>query len=271
MSVLPTAIIHNLEVMERLRHAPLPQAIDALHLKPGAAILDIGCGLGQQTLQLAEAVPPPADVIGLDISQDLLDYAHTTVARSQNDDRIRFAAGDMRLLPSADDTFDLCWSADCLGYPAADHLPLLREAVRVARRDAAIAVLGWSSQTLLPGHTMLEARLNATSSAYEAYLSQSDPEQHFMRLGAGLAAAGLRDIRCQTFIGEAAAPLDNDQRLALLALFEMLWGSALGRASDVDQQAYARLCRPESPDCVLKLQDYIAFFTYTAFTGTVWK
>jgi len=56
--------------------APLGQKAEAaLAPKPGERILDIGCGAGQTSLELAEAVGSEGVVLGVDISQPLIDVA----------------------------------------------------------------------------------------------------------------------------------------------------------------------------------------------------
>jgi len=47
-------------------------ALRALAPRPGEHVLDVGCGGGQTTLQLAEAVGPHGRVLGIDISSQLL-------------------------------------------------------------------------------------------------------------------------------------------------------------------------------------------------------
>ena len=49
----------------------------------------------------------------------------------------------------------------------------------------------------------------------------------------------------------------------------MLWGEASADASPVDMEAYRRLCSLGSPDFILDVPEYCAFFTYTMFTGEV--
>lgn len=262
-------MIRYLQRGDRLRAALLRQVIETLEIRSGARLLDIGCGIGLQALQLVGRTRPGSQLIGLDISRALLAYAKEKKAATADARQISFTQGDMGRLPFADGSFDLCWSVDCLGYPAADSLPLLKEAARAAREGATVAVLAWTSQSVLPGHAMLEARLNASASAYGPLLSQAKPEQHFMRLGKWFEAAGIREARCRSFIGEVSAPLDGEQRGALADLFEMLWQDGLRTSSADDQAEYARLCRPDSPDCVLDLPDYCAFFTYTMFSGIV--
>ncbi len=67
-----------LEVSELLdpQLFPLGQlAIDALGAKQSDVIIDVGCGVGQTVLQLAEIVGPDGQVIGVDIAPLLLERA----------------------------------------------------------------------------------------------------------------------------------------------------------------------------------------------------
>jgi SAM-dependent methyltransferase len=47
-------------------------AIEALRLQPGERIVDVGCGCGHTTLQVAELVGQAGAVVGLDISEPML-------------------------------------------------------------------------------------------------------------------------------------------------------------------------------------------------------
>ncbi len=120
-------------------------------------------------------------------------------------------------------SFDWVWSADCAGYPAGDLLPVLKEMMRVVKPEGSVNILGWTSQQVLPGYPLLEARLNAAYSSYLPYLTGKDPRQHFLRALDAFQDAGLENVRAQTFVGEAQAPLKPEQRAALASLFEMLW------------------------------------------------
>jgi demethylmenaquinone methyltransferase/2-methoxy-6-polyprenyl-1,4-benzoquinol methylase len=163
------------------------------------------------------------------------------------------------------------WSADCVGYPAAELTPLLKELVRVTKPGGSIHILAWSSQQVLPGYPLLEARLNATCSAYIPFLRDKSPRQNFMRAAGAFHGAGLEECKAHTFVGDTQAPLGNEQRNALLSLFEMLWGEPQPGVSLEDRAEYERLCRPESQDFILGISGYYAFFTYTLFQGSVPK
>jgi demethylmenaquinone methyltransferase/2-methoxy-6-polyprenyl-1,4-benzoquinol methylase len=56
------------------------QAIEALHLKPGATVVDIGCGTGLNFPYLYRAVTPSGTIVGVDLSEDMLAQARQTVA-----------------------------------------------------------------------------------------------------------------------------------------------------------------------------------------------
>jgi len=264
-------LIHLLERTHPLREPVIRRAISALDLSGVLRGLDIGCGLGLQARMLAESTPPSSSIVGMDISWELLAYARGLAAQASDRGCVSFSAGDMYRLPFANNSFDLVWSADCVGYPAAELLPLLREITRVSRRGAILALLSYTSQTLLPGYSMLEARLNAGASAYSAYLEGADPEAHFLRAGRWLPEAGISDVRCRTFVADVQAPLNNLQREGLILLFDMLWGADQDSLSESDRLAYKRLCLADSPDCILDLPEYYGMFTYTMFDGRVDK
>jgi hypothetical protein len=146
-------------------------------------------------------------------------------------------------------------------------VPILQELMRVAKPGGSIIILAWSSQQVLPGYPLLEARLNATCSSYLPYLKGKNPEQHFLRALHSFRKAGLQDVQAQTFVGDVQSPLTMGERVALISLFEMLWGQSQPEVLPDDWQAYQRLCKPESADFILDIQDYYAFFTYSMFRG----
>jgi len=262
-------LIESLEQSDPLREPTLRSAIRALRLSPGSRGLDIGCGIGQPALLLAEATQPGGQVTGLDISRPVLAHARRKVGRSPWADCISFSQGDMQKLPYGDDVFDWAWSMDCVGYPSGSLPPVLKEICRVVRPGGSVSLLAWSSQQLLPGHAMLEARLNATCSAYAPFLEGVSPLAHFQRALHWFPGAGLVSATCANFLGEVQAPLTPEVRSALVLLFDMLWGQPSPDASKDDIEDYRRLCTPGSPDFILDVPGYWAFFTYTMFTAEV--
>ncbi len=252
-----------------LREPLLRSAIDASHLLRGTIGLDAGCGIGLQTLLLLEAVGPRGHITGLDILPELLEYGSAMVRKAGLSDRITFRQGDVERLPFDDNSFDWVWSADCIGYPAGELTPLLHELVRVLKPGGSIILLGWSSQQLLPGYPLLEARLNGTCSGYVPFLQGKDPASTFARAIYWLRQVGLEDVQAQTLVRDLQGPFNDAERTALGSLFEMLWGAPQPDVSPEDWMEYQRLCNPESADFILNIPDYYGFYTCSMFRGKV--
>ena len=264
-------IIQNLLEANPLREPALRSIIESLQLPRGSHGLDAGCGIGLQAFLLADAVGPAGHVTGLDIMPELLNYGEDLASRAGLSERVTFRLGDVSCLPFEDNTFDWAWSADCIGYPAGDLAPLLQELMRVVRPGGSVILLGWSSQQLLPGYPLLEARLNATCSGYIPFFKEQRPEVNFMRALTVFRNGGLEETTAQTFVGDVRSPLSNDERTALTSLFLMLWGAPQPEASAEDLVEYKRLCTPGSTEFILDVPDYYAFFTNTMFCGRVPK
>jgi ubiquinone/menaquinone biosynthesis C-methylase UbiE len=261
--------IQKLTVSNPLNKPILRAAIQALQLPPGTRGLDAGCGIGLQALLLAEAVWPAGHITGLDISSEFLACAEGIVEKAGLSEQISFREGDVRELPFDDDAFDWAWSANCVGYAPMEPLPLVKELARVVRPGGSVVILAYSSEKLLPGYPMLEARLSATSAGIAPFVEGKRPEAHFSRALGWFRDAGLEEPTARTFAGDAHAPLSDEIRSALIALFEMRWPGVESELTPEDQAEYRRLCLPESPDFILNLPDYYAFFTYSMFYGKV--
>jgi demethylmenaquinone methyltransferase/2-methoxy-6-polyprenyl-1,4-benzoquinol methylase len=156
-----------------------------------------------------------------------------------------------------------------VGYAAQEPLREIKQLARVVKPGGSMAILAWSSQMLLPGYPVLEARLNATKAGIAPFAVEASPERHFLRAAGWLRAAGLEETCAETFVRSVCAPLEDELREALSALLEMRWGGAEAELPEHDSDAYRRLCRPDSPEFVLNRPDYYAFFTYSLFHGKV--
>ena len=115
-----TLIIQSLLAVDPIRQPVMRSVIQALHLPPGSRGLDAGCGIGLQSLLLAEAVGPKGHITGVDILPELLSHAGILVGETGYSERITFREADINQLPFPDSSFDWAWSVDCAGYPAGD-------------------------------------------------------------------------------------------------------------------------------------------------------
>ncbi len=250
-----------------LREHLIRAIIAWLDLPAGSTGLDAGCGVGSNTLLLAEAVGERGRVTGLDIADDLLRIARERTRQAGCEDRTDFKQGDINNPPFEPDTFDWVWSADCVGPGTGDPLSQAEALARVVRPGGSVSILAWSSQNLLPGYPVLEARLNATSAGIAPFKRNMKPEMHLFQASRWLARAGIEDVTAKTFAGDIQAPLDEAHRNALGSLFEMRWGGAEGEVDEQARDLYKRLTDPLSPEFILDRPGYYAFFTYTVFRG----
>ncbi|MDY6987566.1 MAG: class I SAM-dependent methyltransferase [Thermodesulfobacteriota bacterium] len=259
----------QLALFHPLRKSVIRSAIKALLLAPASRGLDTGCGIGQVTLMLAEAVGPEGHCTGLDLSAPFVARAREISRKSPLSGQVSFQQGNVHALPFDDHRFDWVWSSDCVGYPAREPVALLKELSRVVKPEGTVAILIWSSQQLLPGYPLLEARLNATAAGMAPFTGGMGPELHALRALGWFRDAGLEEALVHTFVGTVHGPLSDGTRSALISLFDMRWKEARPEMAPEDWAQYERLCQPGSPDFILDLPDYYAFFTYSLFRGQV--
>ncbi|HUN48540.1 MAG TPA: methyltransferase domain-containing protein [Stellaceae bacterium] len=96
----------------------------------GGSVLDLGCGIGSNTLMLAEYVGPSGEVQAVDRSRTMLEIAE----RRARDRALAIACheADAAALPFADGSFDLVWVERVLLH-VTSPLAVMREARRVLK------------------------------------------------------------------------------------------------------------------------------------------
>src|SRR5829696_8992596 len=108
------------------------------HLRAGMRLLDVGCGPGTITLDLAEAVGPSGQVVGVENVDGPLAAARRNAA-ARRDERTRFERADVMTLPYAAASFDVVHAHQVLQH-LTDPVGALREMARVTRPGGLIAV-----------------------------------------------------------------------------------------------------------------------------------
>ena len=262
--------IREMTVSYPLLKPTIDQAIQSLGLPKGSHGLDAGCGIGLQVPTLVEEVGPHGHITGLDISPKFIRYAKDEMNDIGLSKQVSFKTGDIRDLPFEDNNFDWVWSSCCAGYAATlDPHHVIRELARVVNLGGTVAIFAWSSERILPGYPVLEARLGATSPGIAPFQSDMDPEIHFSRGLGWFRNAGLEDLKVRGFVGDTHAPLREEIRNALISLFAMRWPGVETELNQADLAEYQRLCLPDSPEFIVDHPDYYGFFTCSLFTGNV--
>jgi ubiquinone/menaquinone biosynthesis C-methylase UbiE len=116
-------------------------------LRPNMRILDVGCGPGTITADIATLVPH-GHVIGLEYAPEVLDQART-LADNRGLKNIEFVSGDVNALEFPDDSFDVVHAHQVLVH-VGNPVQALREMHRVtkpggiiAARDSDFAAMTW--------------------------------------------------------------------------------------------------------------------------------
>lgn len=122
-------------------------------LRPGLDVLDVGCGPGTITADLA-ALVTPGRVTAVDSAQDVLVRARE-VAAERGLENVEFAVADVHALDFPDDSFDVVHAHQVLQH-VGDPVRALREMRRVCRpggvvaaRDSDYAAMTWFPQVPL--------------------------------------------------------------------------------------------------------------------------
>jgi SAM-dependent methyltransferase len=106
------------------------------HLRPGLDLLDVGCGPGTITLDLAARVAP-GSVVGVDAAEEVVARAEAARAEA-GAANVRFEAGDAYELAFADESFDVAHAHQVLHH-LIDPVRALREMRRVLRPGGLLA------------------------------------------------------------------------------------------------------------------------------------
>jgi len=171
------------------------------HLSSGVSVLDVGCGPGTITGDLASLVTP-ARVTALEVTEDALNLARAEIAR-RGLTTVDFVVGDAHRLDFADDTFDVVHAHQVLQH-LGDPVAALRELRRVTRPGGLIAVRDFAWYPRLP-------ELDDWLALYERVARGNGGEPDAgRRLLAWAHAAGLTDVSATSSTWCFATPADRE-------------------------------------------------------------
>lgn len=93
------------KLRDRFNSDVTDKVVEKLAIKPGDRIIDVACGAGAVALRAAEKTGPTGNVVGVDISSNMIDFARKNLQKS-NLGNVKFELGDMEHLDYEEDSFD---------------------------------------------------------------------------------------------------------------------------------------------------------------------
>ena len=155
-------------------------------LRPTDLLLDVGCGPGTITADLARRV---RHAVAVDRSGDAIVAAAVEGADLAN---LFFERADVYRLPFTDDTFDVVHAHQVLQH-LGDPVSALREMIRVTRPGGVVAVrdADYGAMTWAPASTGLDRWLERYRGAARALGAEPDAGRHLLRW---CREAGLADV-----------------------------------------------------------------------------
>ena len=127
-----------------------------LGLHSGQRLLDVGCGLGEAALALADDLGDDGEVVGVDISAEMVRVAQSKAGAAPC--RVRFTIGDASSLAEPDGSFDVVRSERTLQW-LADPIAAVAEMARVVRPGGRVSLIDtdWSTFAIDVGDDDLAA------------------------------------------------------------------------------------------------------------------
>jgi len=174
----------------RWRTAQNSAAFLLTHLTPGLSLLDVGCGPGTITADLASRLEP-GPVVGIDRAPSVIAEATATYPPSTHLN-LRFASGDVYGLEIEDESFDVVFAHQVLQH-LTDPVAALREMGRVLRPGGLLAVrdADYGAFTWFPADPALDEWLSLYHRVARENGAEADGGRH---LPSWVSSAGFVDV-----------------------------------------------------------------------------
>ncbi len=162
-----------------------PTAIDAL--KPGETVVDLGSGAGMDAFLAARQVGPGGRVIGVDMTDAMLDKARENAKKVGLEANVEFRKGQIEELPIEDESVDTIIS-NCVITLSPEKSRVYSEAYRVLKPGGRIMVSDVVLERELP------QRVLDSIDAYVGCVGGASLRDEYL---ATIAKAGFREVRIE--------------------------------------------------------------------------
>lgn len=258
------AYVKSLALSHSLRGGLIADVVSSLVLPNDSRGIDIGCGIGLPACMM-KLMRPDLDITGLDLSDEFIQIA-SDISTSL-DLNLQFQQGSALAPPFENSSFDWIFSMDCVNFVPGLGTDALGQIYRLLKPGGRIVLLAWSSQQILPGYPMLEAKLNATAEGIAPFKESMPPDRHFMLTSQVLDKIQFTGIQSRLFSKILSGPLSVEEQLALKDLVAMRWPKDPSGLSAEERAVFDQLdCRISEPHPFFS-PHYLGYFLYTLFTA----
>ncbi|MEN6425396.1 MAG: methyltransferase domain-containing protein [Phycisphaerales bacterium] len=140
---------------ERSEQPVRETGLQMLDARAGQKMLEIGFGTGRTLVELAEAVGPSGRVLGIDLSEKMLEVSQKLLREKRLEGRVELVCGDALHMPYASETLDGVFTAFTLELFDTPEIPqVLAECRRVLKPGGRLVVVSMSRVN--PGGLMTE-------------------------------------------------------------------------------------------------------------------
>lgn len=166
--------------------------LEALALKPGDRILDVGSGPGHQAFEMSSVVGGTGHIAGVDAADSAIEIAQRRCSELNN---VRFQHAEASNLPFDDATFDAVMSSQVFEYlddpssALAEMIRMLQPRGRVLIHDTDWGALLWYSSD--------PDRMARIMTIWDDHLADPHLPQ---TLGRKLSDAGFKNVRAEPFV-----------------------------------------------------------------------
>ena len=113
------------------------ELIEACHIDKDSYVLDVGCGVGITACYLAREYG--CKVVGVDLSEKMVDRSNERAKRKDVEDKVEFRIGDAQDLPFEDGVFDAVICESVAAFPK-DKQKVVREYARVTKKGGYVGM-----------------------------------------------------------------------------------------------------------------------------------
>jgi ubiquinone/menaquinone biosynthesis C-methylase UbiE len=126
-------------------------------IRPGMRVLDVGCGIGKTTAALCDLVGPSGEAVGIDSSEDRIEYARNLATHKG----LQFVRRDFTLPLRDLGMFDFIWIRFVLEYYRAEAGAIVENVAQVLRPGGILCLIDLDHNCM--GHFEMPERLERTT------------------------------------------------------------------------------------------------------------